>query len=181
MVLFATPLWYANAGHFRTEMTAAIDRAGHPIRLVVLDTIGMTDLDYTGSHALRQMLDRLDRSGVSFAMARTSETAWREAACSGGSARTTYSPPSAKQSRLYTPISPRGCHDGDHSSAPLLIPRFDHHAVADDDCNVAVSDHEVAGQGRIRHEGRAQSGLLCLRKVLAALAFARSLVYLLLL
>ena len=55
-------------------MTAAIDRASHPIRLVVLDTIGMTDLDYTGSHALRQMLDRLDRSGVSFAMARTSKT-----------------------------------------------------------------------------------------------------------
>jgi len=74
VVLFATPLWYANAGHFRTELTAAIDRAGHPIRLVVLDTIGMTDLDYTGSHALRQMLDRLDRSGVSFAMARTSKT-----------------------------------------------------------------------------------------------------------
>ena len=74
VVLFATPLWYANAGHFRTEMTAAIDRAGHPVRLVVLDTIGMTDLDYTGSRALRQMLDRLDRSGVSFAMARTSKT-----------------------------------------------------------------------------------------------------------
>jgi MFS superfamily sulfate permease-like transporter len=74
VVLFATPLWYANAGHFRTEMTAAINRASHPVRLVVLDTIGMTDLDYTGSHALRQMLDRLDRSGVSFAMARTSKT-----------------------------------------------------------------------------------------------------------
>jgi hypothetical protein len=44
-----------------------------------------------------------------------------------------------------------------------------------------VPHREVAGQGRIRHEGRAQSGLLCLRKVLAALAFARSLVYLLLL
>ena len=42
-------------------------------------------------------------------------------------------------SRLYTPTSPTGCDDGDHSSAPLLIPRFDHHAVADDDCNVANS------------------------------------------
>ena len=64
VVLFATPLWYANASHFRTEMTAAIDRAGHPFRLVVLDTIGMTDLDYTGARALRQLLDQLDRSGV---------------------------------------------------------------------------------------------------------------------
>ena len=63
-------------------------------------------------------------------------------------------------SRLYTPTSPRGCDDGDHSSAPLLIPRFDHHAVADDDCNVAVPDHEVAGQQRtlvqprLRHSSR---------------------------
>ena len=53
VVMFATPLWYANAAHFRSEMTAAINRAGHTLRLVVLDTPGMTDLDYTGSRALR--------------------------------------------------------------------------------------------------------------------------------
>ena len=34
VVMFATPLWYANAAHFRSEMTAAINRAGHTLRLV---------------------------------------------------------------------------------------------------------------------------------------------------
>jgi hypothetical protein len=62
-----------------------------------------------------------------------------------------------------------------------LIPRFDHHAVADDDCNVAVPDHESLGRGAFGTRGVPSLDLLCLRKVLAALAFARSLVYLLLL
>ncbi|MGA7463781.1 SulP family inorganic anion transporter, partial [Mycobacterium sp.] len=74
VVLFATPLWYANAIRFRTDLTAAVERAGHSLRLVVLDAMGMTDLDYTGTRALRQMLDQLDHSGVSFAMARTNKT-----------------------------------------------------------------------------------------------------------
>jgi SulP family sulfate permease len=74
VVLFATPLWYANATDFRTEMTAALDRADHALRLVVLDAMGMTDIDYTGARALRQLFDQLDSSGVSFAMARTSNT-----------------------------------------------------------------------------------------------------------
>jgi SulP family sulfate permease len=73
VVLFATPIWYANAIHFRTELTAAIDRAHQPLKGLVLDTIGMTDIDYTGSRALRQTLDQLDRDGITFAMARTSD------------------------------------------------------------------------------------------------------------
>ncbi len=71
VVLFATPLWYANAARFRTELDAAKQRAIGPLRVVVLDTIGMGDIDYTGSRTLRQVLDQLDRDGVRFAMART--------------------------------------------------------------------------------------------------------------
>ncbi len=74
VVLFATPLWYANAAEFRAEMTVALDRSGPSLRLVVLDAMGMTDLDYTGARALRQLLDQLDSSGVSFSMARTNNT-----------------------------------------------------------------------------------------------------------
>ncbi len=87
VVLFATPLWYANAAHFRTDLTTAVDRAGRSLRLIVLDAMGMTDLDYTGACALRQMLDRLDHSGVSFAMARTSDTVRAGLARSGLLAR----------------------------------------------------------------------------------------------
>ena len=87
VVLFATPLWYANANDFRTEMTAAVDRADHSLRLVVLDAMGMTDLDYTGARALRQLIDQLASSGVAFAIARTSNTVHRGLARSGLLAR----------------------------------------------------------------------------------------------
>ncbi|MCZ4077259.1 SulP family inorganic anion transporter [Rhodococcus sp. H36-A4] len=83
VVQFATPLWYANATEFRTEITATIDAADHPLHLVVLDTMGMTDIDYTGAHSLRQLIDQLRSRGVTFAMARTSKTARRGLARSG--------------------------------------------------------------------------------------------------
>jgi SulP family sulfate permease len=71
VVLFATPLWYADAARFRTELDAAKKRAIGPLRVVVLDTIGMSDIDYTGSRTLGEVLDQLDRDSVRFAMART--------------------------------------------------------------------------------------------------------------
>ncbi|ORI20249.1 SulP family inorganic anion transporter [Rhodococcus sp. 1168] len=83
VVQFATPLWYANATEFRTEITSTIDAADHPLHLVVLDTMGMTDIDYTGAHSLRQLIDQLRSRGVTFAMARTSKTARRGLARSG--------------------------------------------------------------------------------------------------
>jgi sulfate permease, SulP family len=83
VALFATPLWYANADHFRTQLTAAINRSGRSLGLVVLDAIGMTDLDYTGSRALSAVLDQLDRRGVRFAMARTNTAVRASLARSG--------------------------------------------------------------------------------------------------
>ena len=49
--------------------------------------MGMTDIDYTGACALRQMLDQLDHSGVSFTMARTNKTVRAGLARSGLLAR----------------------------------------------------------------------------------------------
>lgn len=70
VVLFATPLWYANSARFRTELAGAMSRAEGTLRLVILDSVGMTDLDYTGSRALGQVLDQLDRDHIQFVMAR---------------------------------------------------------------------------------------------------------------
>ena len=72
-MLFATPLWYANAIHFRDQLQGALTRATGPPRLVVLDAIGMSDLDYTGARSLREALDDLDRKHISFAIARAGE------------------------------------------------------------------------------------------------------------
>ena len=69
-VLFAAPLWYANANQFRLQCSAALSRAPATPRVVVLDTIGMSDIDYTGSRALRRILDELDEQQIEFAVAR---------------------------------------------------------------------------------------------------------------
>ena len=83
VVLFATPLWYANAVHFRAQLEDSLTRAIGPPRLVVLDAIGMTDLDYTGSRSLRQALDELDRKHISFAIGRAGEHVRNSLARSG--------------------------------------------------------------------------------------------------
>jgi MFS superfamily sulfate permease-like transporter len=73
VVLFATPLWYANSVHFREQLTEALTREEEPVRLVVLDAAGMTDLDFTGSQALGAALDELDARQVAFALARVAQ------------------------------------------------------------------------------------------------------------
>jgi SulP family sulfate permease len=72
-VLFATPLWYANAVHFRAQLKGSLARARPTPRLVVLDALGMSDIDFTGSRALGQVLDDLDRDHIAFAVARAGE------------------------------------------------------------------------------------------------------------
>jgi sulfate permease, SulP family len=70
VVLFATPLWYGNAAHFQIQLEQARRRATRPLALVVLDALGMSDLDFTGSRALARALDSLDRDQTTFAVAR---------------------------------------------------------------------------------------------------------------
>lgn len=72
-VLFATPLWYANAAHFRAEMTTAMRTTTPATRLVVLDAAGMNDLDFTGAKQLREVLDELAKEKLDFAMARVGD------------------------------------------------------------------------------------------------------------
>jgi sulfate permease, SulP family len=83
VVLFATPLWFANAVHFREEVEHALADAGTPTRLLVLDTIGMSDLDFTGAHALGQLLDRCERDHVEFGIARAGDHVRRSLERSG--------------------------------------------------------------------------------------------------
>ena len=73
VVLFATPLWYANAVHFHDQLHDALSGAIARPSLLVLDAIGMSDLDYTGARSLREALDELDRKHITFAIARAGE------------------------------------------------------------------------------------------------------------
>lgn len=72
-VLFATPLWYANSAHFHSELLAARQGADGPVRLAVLDAIGMSDIDFTGVRTLRAVLDDLDHDGITFVIARAGQ------------------------------------------------------------------------------------------------------------
>jgi high affinity sulfate transporter 1 len=83
VVLFATPLWFANAVHFREEVDRALSEAGPATRVLVLDTIGMTDLDFTGARSLGQLLDRCEREHIDFAIARAGDHVRRSLERSG--------------------------------------------------------------------------------------------------
>jgi sulfate permease, SulP family len=73
VVLFAAPLWYANATHFWAGLDRARRRSAQAPRLVVLDALGMYDVDFTGTGALAQALDALQKDGVTFAVARAGD------------------------------------------------------------------------------------------------------------
>jgi SulP family sulfate permease len=83
VVLFATPLWYANAVHFHDQLHDALSGTVEPPSLLVLDAIGMSDLDYTGARSLRDALDELDRKHITFAIARAGEHVRNSLARSG--------------------------------------------------------------------------------------------------
>ncbi|HEX4163275.1 MAG TPA: SulP family inorganic anion transporter, partial [Acidimicrobiales bacterium] len=83
VLLFATPLWFANAVHFRDEVESALSDAGPATRVLVLDTVGMSDLDYTGAHALGQLVDHCERQHVEFGLARAGDHVRRSLERSG--------------------------------------------------------------------------------------------------
>ncbi len=73
VLLFATPLWFANAVHFREEIAHAIAHAPGTTRVLVLDSIGMSDVDFTGARALGQVLTECERQHIAFGMARAGD------------------------------------------------------------------------------------------------------------
>jgi sulfate permease, SulP family len=87
VALFATPLWYANAEHFREEVAHALAHAPGRVRVFVLDTIGMSDLDFTGMRALARVVKECERDGVTFAIARAGDRVRQSLSRSGLAAR----------------------------------------------------------------------------------------------
>jgi sulfate permease, SulP family len=99
VVLFATPLWYANASHFQDQLRAVLNNAGDPpVRGVVLDALGMSDIDYTGIVTLREVLGELDRAGAQFAIARAGQRVRAELKRSG------LTPDRIPESRLFPDV-----------------------------------------------------------------------------
>jgi SulP family sulfate permease len=80
---FGGPLYFADAGYFRVKMHAALAATSPTPHLVVLDAVAIGDIDFTGARALGQVLDELDASHISLAVARAVATAPENLARSG--------------------------------------------------------------------------------------------------
>jgi SulP family sulfate permease len=70
VALYAAPLYFANAAHFRTEVDKALGHLSSRPHVFVLDVVGMHDIDFTGARALNDVLDELDRQHIAFALTR---------------------------------------------------------------------------------------------------------------
>ncbi len=70
VAMFATPIWYANAVRFREEVARAVAEAPGPVEVLVLDTIGMSDIDFTGNHALSRVVSTCERDHIRLGIAR---------------------------------------------------------------------------------------------------------------
>jgi len=86
-LLFATPLWYGNADLFESQLNVALKRGVSPVTAVVLDVVGMTDIDYTGTLTLARVVDSLHADHVSIAIARMGDRVRGSLARSGLLAR----------------------------------------------------------------------------------------------
>ena len=66
---FDAPLFYANAQHFAARARAVIAGAGQPVRALVIEAVGIDDVDFTGMHVLTELDDELRARGVTLAIA----------------------------------------------------------------------------------------------------------------
>jgi len=67
---FDAPLFFANADVFKHDIRTLVARARHPVRQVVVNAEGITDMDVTGAEALDRVIADLQDDGVRFTMAR---------------------------------------------------------------------------------------------------------------
>jgi high affinity sulfate transporter 1 len=71
LVLFRwdAPLFFANAELFREQVEAAIANAPHPVRWVVVAAEPVTEIDMTAADMLAELIEAMDRQGVSLRFA----------------------------------------------------------------------------------------------------------------
>jgi MFS superfamily sulfate permease-like transporter len=71
---FGASLYFANAGYFRLKVHAAVAAASPTPQLLVIDAVAMEDIDFTGTRALAHVLDDLETTHVTLAVARAVAT-----------------------------------------------------------------------------------------------------------
>jgi SulP family sulfate permease len=67
---FGADLFYANETRFVDEVQALVEHAPTPVQWFVVDASAITDLDYTASRAILNLVEQLKRRGVALVFAR---------------------------------------------------------------------------------------------------------------
>ncbi|GAC1364121.1 MAG: SulP family inorganic anion transporter [Actinomycetota bacterium] len=70
--LLHAPLWFGNAQRVTERIRHLIDDAAHPIRWLVLDAAGVSDIDFTGARALDGLVKELKQRDITVGVARAS-------------------------------------------------------------------------------------------------------------
>jgi sulfate permease, SulP family len=66
----AAPIYFTNVGYICDRLRDAIAAAPGPIRLVVIEAVGVIDIDYTGSQVLQETIAQLRAAGIDVAISR---------------------------------------------------------------------------------------------------------------
>ena len=66
---FGATLYYANSTRFTAEILDIIDTASPSLKWFCLEAAVIGDVDYSGSDAMRSVLDEMDKRGITFVMA----------------------------------------------------------------------------------------------------------------
>jgi high affinity sulfate transporter 1 len=69
---FGADLFYANERRFTDELRGVVERAGPPLRAIVVDASAVSDLDYSAARALRALIDELQSRRIGLVFGRVS-------------------------------------------------------------------------------------------------------------
>jgi MFS superfamily sulfate permease-like transporter len=70
VVQWLAPVYYANAAAFEAEIRKVLAEDPSPATVLVVDADAITDIDYTGTRTVGDLVDDLKRSHVVFGLAR---------------------------------------------------------------------------------------------------------------
>jgi MFS superfamily sulfate permease-like transporter len=76
---FQAPLSFLNAYHFRTDMVGLLQAAAQPPRLIILESTGIVEIDFTAAQILSDTINACGAEGASFAIARLESERAQEA------------------------------------------------------------------------------------------------------
>jgi SulP family sulfate permease len=72
VIALSAPVYFVNASYLRARLMEAISAKEEPSRYVIIEAHGVSDIDFTGSEMLQELISELRGRGVDLAIARMS-------------------------------------------------------------------------------------------------------------